>query len=114
MILSREQILSCNDRKTEVVQVPEWGGEVIVSAMSGLQRDAFEASLRAGGEVDLTNARAKLVAASVVDENGSPLFTQEHLLALGAKSYTALDRVADVAQRLNKLGNAQAEIAAGN
>ena len=45
MILSRDQILSVNDRKTEVVTVPEWGGDVIVSVMSGEQRDAYESMI---------------------------------------------------------------------
>ena len=43
--LSREEILSVHDIVTEEVDVPEWGGIVRVRGMSGVQRDAFEASL---------------------------------------------------------------------
>ena len=43
--LSRDTILQREDIKTEDVEVPEWGGTVRVRGMSGVERDAFEASL---------------------------------------------------------------------
>ena len=43
--LSRDAILQREDIKTEDVEVPEWGGTVRVRGMSGVERDAFEASL---------------------------------------------------------------------
>ena len=43
--LSRDAILQREDIKTEDVEVPEWGGTVRVRGMTGVQRDAFEASL---------------------------------------------------------------------
>lgn len=106
MALSRDAILKADDRKVETVEVPEWGGSVLVSVMSGTARDAFEASLVEGGKANVTNARAKLLAACLVDEKGALLFGPDDIEALGRKSATALDRVVRVAQKLNRLTEA--------
>ncbi|MEU7617185.1 hypothetical protein AB0B27_13975 [Micromonospora rifamycinica] len=104
MLLTRDQILSAEDILTEDVEVPEWGGTVRVKGMSGAERDHFEAgSLKGKGknrDVNLANLRARLVAASCVDEHGQRLFRQIDIEALGRKSAAALGRVYDVAQRL--------------
>jgi hypothetical protein len=42
VVLTKEQILSADDIKTETVLVPEWGGDVIVRGLSGVERDAYE------------------------------------------------------------------------
>lgn len=109
MLLSREQIIGAEDRTTEDVEVPEWGGTVRVRALSGAERDAYEGSLvqiRSDGTKKLTlaNARARLVYLSACDEAGERLFTNEQdVNALGKKSATALQRVWEVASRLSGL-----------
>lgn len=114
-MLSREQILAADDRPREEVEVPEWGGTVLVAAMSGTERDRFEASIVTGkGETDLSNMRAKLVAATLVDGDGNMLFSQGDIEALGRKNAAALERVVQVAQRLNRIGNKQLEELRGN
>ncbi|SOZ99450.1 conserved hypothetical protein [Cupriavidus taiwanensis] len=118
-MLSKEQILAADDIKTEIVDVPEWGGSVIIRMMSGTARDAYEASMvgfKNGQRVaDLTNMRAKLVAATLVDESGEPLFADEaDIVALAAKSASALERLFKVAQRINGLGNDSVEEAQKN
>ena len=45
MTLSRDQILEASDLKTQVAEVPVWGGNVIVRTMTGADRDAFENNL---------------------------------------------------------------------
>ena len=45
MILNREQILAANDVKTRIVDVPEWGGSVIVRGLTSLERDRAIASI---------------------------------------------------------------------
>ena len=74
-LLSKAQILAADDTKQETVEVPEWGGEVIVAVMSGHARDRLEASIvgKNGGQ-NLQNIRAKYVAASLVDEKGEAKF----------------------------------------
>jgi hypothetical protein len=108
--LNKEQILSAQDLKTETVDVPEWGGVVLVRAMTGEERDQYESSVveQRGKDtrVNLRNARAKLVALSSVDESGAKLFTQADVAALSKKSASALQRVFDVAMRLSGISSA--------
>lgn len=117
-MLTREQILSASDRNSESVDVPEWGGSVLVSAMSGVARDAWEQSLvvRKAGKVEpnMANMRARLVAACLVDSTGARLFGDADIAALGEKSCAALERVCKVAQRLNGLTDQELETAKGN
>ena len=84
-MLTREQILQCDDLPKETVKVPEWGGEVQVRTMTGTDRDAFEASL-IGKEGRLENVRARLVSLAVCDESGNRLFGDADVAALGAKA----------------------------
>lgn len=103
--LTKQEILGASDMKTEVVAVPEWGGDVLVGTMTGAAKDAYECSLLdfkdGQANQNLENLRAKLIAATLVDENGNNLFTDKDVKALGKKSAAALDRVFEVAQRLN-------------
>lgn len=106
-LLTRDQILSAADLKRETLDVPEWGGEVIVRSLTGAERDAFEDSVvKQRGktrELNLRNARARLVSLSLIDESGSRLFSDGDVEALGRKSAAALDRVFAAAQRLSGL-----------
>lgn len=114
MLLSREHILSSDDRKTQDVAVPEWGGSVRVRALSGAERDAYEAGivqLRADGskKITLQNLRGRLVSLSIVDDAGERLFTDKDAIALGDKSASALERVFDVARKLSGLSDDDVE-----
>lgn len=115
-LLTRDAILQRDDIVRETVPVPEWGGEVMITTMTGAQRDAWEQSLvaKATGKPDITNVRAKLVAHCAVDEAGALLFRPADIEALGAKSAAALERLAQVAQRLNGLNEKALEEARGN
>jgi hypothetical protein len=106
MRLSKDDILKADDRATEEVDCPEWGGSVLVRGMSGRERDAFEVSTtqqrgRGPATRDLVNIRAKLVARCVVDDEGERLFTDADVTALGEKSGAVIDRLFDVASRLS-------------
>jgi hypothetical protein len=100
-MLSKEQILNATDLKTETVKVPEWGGEVAIRAMTGTERDAFEMSVASDGKIDMVNIRAKLCALTIVDQAGVRLFTDTDVIALGAKSAKALDRIFARSQKLS-------------
>lgn len=104
-ILNRDQILQAKDLVTETVEVPEWGGSVLVKSLTGAERDQFEAAIveQKGRDtkVNMRNARARLVALSVVDEEGKKLFSPNDVSLLGAKSAAALQRVFNVAMRLS-------------
>lgn len=116
--LGREAILAADDRQYDDVEVPEWGGTVRVRGMSGAQRDDYEASIieQRGNDrkVNLRNARAKLVARCVVDEDGRTMFTTEDISALGRKSAVALERIFDAARRLSGMTEGDVERLAEN
>jgi hypothetical protein len=122
--------MKAEDLGTEWVSVPEWGGEVLVKALTGEERDAFEASCQrerpmldvrgkaVRGRTEMVpyrqNVRARLVVRSVVDDDGGRIFTDGDASALGKKSGAALDRVFEVAARLSRLGDDDIEELAGN
>lgn len=113
-LLTREQILEADDLKSEVVPVPEWKGSVRVRTMPGTVRDAYEVEASRDRDAAVANMRAGLVARCIVNELGVQLFTARDIEALGKKSGVALDRVARVAQRLNRMSDKDIEELKGN
>jgi hypothetical protein len=103
-MLTREEILSKTKLKTQSVEVKEWAGSVLVSEMSGAQRDAWEQTLQERDSLGrLISPRAKLVIATAVNETGDPLFTEKDTDAIGKLSAASLIEICNVAQKLNKL-----------
>lgn len=103
-LLSRTQIFDAEDRTYDVVDCPEWGGEVRLRSITGRQRDEFEAGLvqQRGNDrkLNMSNARAKLIVLCAVDENGQLLFTADDIRRLGSKNAKPLDRLFDACQAL--------------
>ena len=105
-MLNREDILAKTDLKKETVTIEEWQGDVLVSEMSGTQRDLWEQSLRQKDKAgNLISPRAKLVAFTVVDEKGDRLFTEDDISAIGKLSSGSLEKVCAIAMNLNGLGS---------
>lgn len=117
-ILTRDQILRAPDLQQEEVPVPEWGGSVLVRGLTGMERDQFEASVTQQRgrdyQINLINIRAKLVALSVIGEDGKRLFSDADVEALGRKSARALQRVWDRARDLSGLSDQDVEDLAKN
>lgn len=113
MTLSKDQILAADDLRVEEVDVPEWGGTVRVRSLTGTERDAYEASIVQiqgnSRRLRMENARAKLVALCLVDEDGGRLFSDQEIGTLGSKSGKVLDRLFDVASKLSGLSNDDVE-----
>lgn len=125
--LTADDILSADDRKSEPVEVPEWGGTVLVRGLSGEDRDAYESGLterrrvmtgpnKGGYETvpNLKNGNAKLVALAIVDPAGNRLFSDHQVALLGQKSSAALSRCFEVAARLSGMTDTAVEDAEGN
>lgn len=107
--LTREAILGIDDLTRERVEIKEWGGEVYVRTITGQERDWLDASMfdddgkpRSVGE-RLQNYRGRLVALATCKADGSSIFSLADAEALGKKSVKALDRIVEVAQRLNAI-----------
>jgi len=110
-MLNRAQILEADDRREEVVEVPQWGGAVLVRELSAGERIAFE--LAAGN--DERKIRTLLVVFCVVDaESKQRLFGMEDLEALAGKSWRAIRKLSDVALRLSALDDGALERAKEN
>ena len=118
-ILTADSILQADDLPKELVEVPEWGGEVYVRCLTAAERDDWEGSVVSMGkngktQTDLKNLRAKLVARTVCDEKGERLFTDAQVGDLGKKSAAALDRLYTVAAKLSKITKSDEEELLGN
>lgn len=102
-LLSRAEILNATVTPRETVSV--LGGDVLVRGMTGIERDAFEASCFEGRgkkrDFNMRNLRAKLVAYCCIDEQGHRLFSDADVLALGEVRADVIDRLFGVAQRLS-------------
>lgn len=105
--LTRTLILAAQDLPTQEVEVPEWGGTVLIRAMTGLERDAFESTMLVESDKEtraskLHNLRARLCAQVIVEADGiTPVFSAKDLELLGAKNAKALNRVFEAARALS-------------
>lgn len=117
-LLSKGEIFAADDRKTEDVEVPEWGGTVRLRSLTGTERDAYEASIQKqiGTKVvrDMRNFRARLVQLSAINEDGSPLFAQNEVAALAGRSSAALNRLYNVCCELSGFSDEDVEALEGN
>jgi hypothetical protein len=104
------------DLTMEEVFVPEWNGTVGVRIMSGAERDRFEGQMLDYQEqgIRTQNFRARLLVQCLCDEHGGRLFDLSEVEALGAKSSVALDRLFDVARRMNRMTTEEVEKLQGN
>lgn len=123
MALTSSQILEADDAKVEAVDVPEWGGKVLVRGLTGIERDAYEAGIQqirpkpdGSREIHFNrdNARAKLLVKCIVDEEGNRLFKDTDAPALGKKNGAVIDRLYDVAAELSGMGDTAEKEIEGN
>jgi hypothetical protein len=98
-LLTREQILAADDLATELVDVPEWGGQVAIRAMSVAERIRFESAF----DRDRTKAIPALLTFALADADGNPMFTEADIEALSGKSMPVLLRLFQIAQKKNAL-----------
>jgi len=114
MLLTREQILSANDRKSAETSVPEWGGSVFLRVMSGTERESFEREWTSTEEKLLPQYKTKMLRRCLCDDKGETLFSNDDLAALGEKNALVLDRLFHDCMRLNGFEKDSVEEAAKN
>lgn len=102
-VLTKNDILQAEDLKMEQVSVPEWGGDLYVSEITADARDEFEQYMFEQRKGKYAHVRAALVAMTLVNEQRERLFSFEDIVKLGKKSGLVLDRLFDIANKLNKL-----------
>jgi len=121
-LLTAQQIKQrCNKDSLarEKVEVPEWGGTVLVWEIPAGELDKFEESrlLQKRGKVKLSLAdtRARLCVLAIRDPEGIRLFTDADVSWMSRDAGgRALDRVYEVAERLNGRKNQDLEDVAKN
>lgn len=113
-MLDKTTILSAADLTTETVNVPEWGGDVDLRALSGLDMEAFQASIRDADGKIVGRVRERFLAYSIVDGIGARVFADDDIEALAKKNPLVLNRLFEVAQRINGLGAAEQAAIAKN
>jgi len=101
-ILTRLQLDDIKLR-TKQLTVVEWGGDIIIRELTGTERDAYETSIFGttapvkgkDRQLNLANARARLVALCLIDENGARLYKDNEVYLLGKLPASGLDKVYD-------------------
>ena len=114
MFLTREAFLAAEDLKITEVEVPELGEgvKVRVKALSAGKAIKFNKEIEEDTELQ---AITRMVAYSVVDTEGNPLFNvPDDLVKLEEKSVAALARIAKAARQLLTLDKNEVEKEAKN
>lgn len=100
--------------RTEYVDVPEWELRVRIKELMGSDRDAYEASIvgsrisgrkNAPRELNLLNARARLVCRAMIDDSGKRLYADNEAHLLGKKPAAGLERIYDAVRRLSGISD---------
>jgi hypothetical protein len=87
--------------KTLRVDVPEWGGAVLVKAVG---QDEQTVRWLSWAPTESVARQVSVAIACCVTEDGAPLFTPEDAAWLGTKSAAALGRVFKAACEVNGVG----------
>ncbi len=98
MALDRKSILAADDVRKEKVAVPEWGGDVFLSVLTGTDRDRFEESY---SEQKMKAFRIRFLLLALCDEKGKRLFDDDESDILGKKSSVVINRLFEAGWKLN-------------
>lgn len=110
-MLNRDQILGAKDRAHQVIDMPEWGGEVMITALSVRDRSVVLGEWARLGNVQkeggdtvgaMLDIKLRLVALSITDADGVQLFSVEDIAELATKSDAAIGAISDAAITLNR------------
>ena len=116
--LSRTDILAAQDLVQTEIDVPEWGGKLYLRGLSAAERSAYENRFRTLRQEDPEQASLKavvlLIAMTAISSDGRPVFTEEDLDALAAKSFDVLLKVFHAARRVNGMAAGDDEDAEKN
>lgn len=96
--------------KLEKVSIPEWGTDVWIRELKAGERDRIEGQqMTANGMAKYINFRSRVLVATLCDEQGARLFTDDQVEALAALPASGVDRAFDVACRVNRLSESDVE-----
>lgn len=111
-ILSFDDIKDVNDADTIPVEVPEWGGVVLVRGMTGGERAEFEDDVQ--HDRSLKHLKVDLIIKCCINEDGTRVFKPTNKSMLLDKSSTAIEKVFNKIFELSGLNKEGEETAEGN
>ena len=91
-VLTAADIIAANDRKRELVEVPEWGGAVYVQEICAADAEAIAENA----------SIVEFCAMCICDEKGKRLFSGKQVEELGKKSPKALEKVTKAITSINE------------
>lgn len=104
MTLTREQILaSRRDRKPVRLEVPEWGGDVLIRVLSA------EEQIELTDGVPEKEVPALVLVHCLVDEDGARLFADEDVTEIKREAFPVFYRVFAEVAKLNGLSTKELE-----
>lgn len=118
-LLTLEQLLECRPFRSERVEVPELGGDVLIREFGGSDRDRVVRFLyenKSDVAANLNNGEFMLLVLSLAlcNEDGSRLFTDDKIHVLRRWSEKVVDRLYGIAARMNALGGESVDDAVKN
>jgi hypothetical protein len=118
-VLDRDTILSKTALKRETVEIPEWGGNILVRELTAGERTRYEVGMSdmvQGEQTDpakkvqrFIDMRARIAAMACLNEDGSRMFRDDDVAALNQLSGNVLDRISTVVLRLSGYTMAEQE-----
>lgn len=116
--ISRDAFLKRAEVPRERVEIPELGGAIIVSGMTARDRTRFEKQFQtASGKPSKARSeeiRERLLVACCVNPDGSAMFTDADIAAIGRQRADVVERLVNVAQRLCGMTSTDVEELAKN
>jgi hypothetical protein len=110
-MLDRETILGKRELRRETVEIPEWGGLIIVRELTGAERSRYEAGFSdvvmgeaktvADKSKRFENMRARIAVVACINEDGTHLFHDDDVETLNQLAGKALDRIFSAVMRLS-------------
>lgn len=101
-VLRFEDIMAADDIKTEVVEVPEWGGDILVKVFTKAEQLEIRRNARIPGTDDIDTEVFERLAflAGVAD----PVISPEQYTLLMEKSSSAIERIMSAIISINAMG----------
>jgi hypothetical protein len=113
-VLSAQEILASDDIEHVDVEMPEWklpDGSIGVVRLRSLSNDQLVEYTELIKDDDARRqGNVMLIYKCAVNEDGTPLFTKEHVLALQKKAAKPFNRLARAALTLNGVTSGQDEV----
>ena len=119
-LLTKEQILAADRKRTIDVPVKEWGGSVRLQELSASDRDMWEsesfvmASDGQDARFNPKHARARLVVRCIVGSDGARMFSDDEVASVGSLSASTVQKLFNAARKLNAISEADIKELEGN